>query len=140
MGPTSRRWIHRSLEMLLVFGRIYDLPTAHAGVCPTMTTPQDSRTLNEMFNENQKDHKASSTSQQKKHIFARRKNKKTKLVFWPNIPKLILPGQWVVQELEFFTSSFCYQDPEASDARIYGIPLAMQGGLTYGIFVGQFWF
>lgn len=36
-------------------------------------------------------------------------------------------GQWVVQELEFFTSEFCVQDPDLTDARIYGIPLAMQG-------------
>ena len=40
----------------------------------------------------------------------------------------LAPGQWVVQELEFFTSEFCVQDPQLTDARIYGIPLAMQGG------------
>ena len=34
----------------------------------------------------------------------------------------------MVQELEFFTSEFCVQDPQLTDARIYGIPLAMQGG------------
>ena len=33
----------------------------------------------------------------------------------------------MVQELEFFTSEFCVQDPQLTDARIYGIPLAMQG-------------
>lgn len=32
-----------------------------------------------------------------------------------------------MQELEFFTSEFCVQDPQLTDARIYGIPLAMQG-------------
>jgi len=39
----------------------------------------------------------------------------------------------VVQELEFFTSEFCVQDPQLTDARIYGIPLAMQGDGTDGI-------
>lgn len=37
------------------------------------------------------------------------------------------PGQWKVLELEFYTSEFCVQDPEAVESKIYGLPLAMQG-------------
>ena len=45
------------------------------------------------------------------------------------------PGQWKVLELEFYTSEFCVQDPEAVESKIYGLPLAMQGvACVFGVF------